>query len=239
MIGYFTDAPGSQRFPAPRAVAAVSGPPKLFIALVGKLSDFGVMREVKSAMSGATGLPVHSINSPRRVPGIENSDHVNFWDAGYPALMVTDTAYLRNPNYHGPNDTWQTLDRRMAQVVQAVYAVTLHSWVGGSGVDRAHGCSESRGRITKVEDHVDEDQSRHRAEQSGRSPRRGITSVILPFMKTAISIPEPVFRRAEQLAKRLGISRSELYSRAVAELVEKHRDDLVTSRLNEVYATES
>ena len=42
--------------------------------------------------------------------------------------MVTDTAYLRNPNYHGPNDTWQTLDyRRMAQVVQAVYAVTQHA----------------------------------------------------------------------------------------------------------------
>ena len=36
-------------------------------------------------MSGATRLPVHSINSPRRVPGIENSDHANFWDAGYPA----------------------------------------------------------------------------------------------------------------------------------------------------------
>ena len=54
-------------------------------------------------------------------------------------------------------------------------------------------------------------------------------------MKTAISIPEPTFHSAEQLARRLGISRSELYSRAVAELIGKHRDDLVTSRLNEVY----
>jgi metal-responsive CopG/Arc/MetJ family transcriptional regulator len=55
-------------------------------------------------------------------------------------------------------------------------------------------------------------------------------------MKTAISIPDRVFRSAEQLAQRLGISRSELYARAIAALIEEHRDDLVTSRLNEIYA---
>jgi len=123
MIGYFTDAAASQRFPAP-GLSLLYPDRGDFVALVGKLSDFGVMRRVKSAMRGASALPVHSLNSPRRVPGIENSDHVSFWDAGYPALMVTDTAYLRNPNYHGPNDVWQTLDyRRMAQVVQAIHAV--------------------------------------------------------------------------------------------------------------------
>ena len=127
MIGYFTDAPKSQRFPAP-GLALLYPDQGNFIALVGKLSDYGTMRRVKSAMSGATPLAVHSINSPRRVPGIENSDHVNFWDAEYPALMVTDTAYLRNANYHKASDTWQTLDyRRMAQVVQAVYAITRQS----------------------------------------------------------------------------------------------------------------
>jgi Zn-dependent M28 family amino/carboxypeptidase len=126
MIGFYTDAPKSQRFPAP-GLSLLYPDQGNFIALVGKLSDYGTMRRVKSAMSGATSLPVHSINSPRRVPGIENSDHVNFWDADYPALMVTDTAYLRNPNYHKASDTWETLDyRRMAQVVQAVYAVTRH-----------------------------------------------------------------------------------------------------------------
>ena len=54
-------------------------------------------------------------------------------------------------------------------------------------------------------------------------------------MKTAISIPDRVFQSAEQLAARLGVSRSELYSKALATLIEKHRDDLVTSRLNEIY----
>ena len=57
-------------------------------------------------------------------------------------------------------------------------------------------------------------------------------------MKTAISIPETVFRSAEQLARRLGVSRSELYSKAVAQLIDKHRDDLVTVRLNEIYGAE-
>ena len=54
-------------------------------------------------------------------------------------------------------------------------------------------------------------------------------------MKTAISIPDPVFKSAEQLASRLRVSRSELYAKAVRAFVEEHRDDLVTSRLNEVY----
>ena len=57
-------------------------------------------------------------------------------------------------------------------------------------------------------------------------------------MKTAISIPDRVFRSAEQLAARLGVSRSELYSKALEALVEKHRDDLITTRLNEIYGVD-
>lgn len=57
-------------------------------------------------------------------------------------------------------------------------------------------------------------------------------------MKTAISIPAPVFHSAEKLAARLGVSRSELYAKAVAALVDKHREELVTARLNEVYGPE-
>jgi hypothetical protein len=54
-------------------------------------------------------------------------------------------------------------------------------------------------------------------------------------MKTAISVPDRVFRSAEQLASRLGVSGSELYSKALAALVDKHQDALITSRLNEIY----
>lgn len=54
-------------------------------------------------------------------------------------------------------------------------------------------------------------------------------------MKTAISIPDRIFESAEKLAARLGVSRSEPYARAVASLVEQHRDDLVTEKLNKIY----
>ncbi len=57
-------------------------------------------------------------------------------------------------------------------------------------------------------------------------------------MKTAVSIPDRVFESAEKLAARLGVSRSELYARALVSLVEKYREDLITSKLNEVYGPE-
>ncbi len=57
-------------------------------------------------------------------------------------------------------------------------------------------------------------------------------------MKTAISIPDTVFKSADVLAERLGVSRSELYARAVAEYVAKHQDAKVTERLNAVYAAQ-
>jgi metal-responsive CopG/Arc/MetJ family transcriptional regulator len=55
-------------------------------------------------------------------------------------------------------------------------------------------------------------------------------------MKTAISIPDPVFKAADSLAKRLGVSRSELYSKAINEFLSKHRDQGVTEILNGVYS---
>jgi metal-responsive CopG/Arc/MetJ family transcriptional regulator len=57
-------------------------------------------------------------------------------------------------------------------------------------------------------------------------------------MKTAVSIPDRVFESAEKLAARLGVSRSQLYAKALASLVEKHREDLITSRLNEIYGSD-
>lgn len=125
MIGYFTDAPNSQRFPIGllRAFYPSEGN---FITVVGKLGNGRLVRRVKRAMRGASPLPVHSINAPRLVPGVDFSDHVNYWDAGYDALMITDTAFYRNPNYHTALDTADTLDyRRMAMVVEGVYAAVL------------------------------------------------------------------------------------------------------------------
>ena len=58
-------------------------------------------------------------------------------------------------------------------------------------------------------------------------------------MKTAVSIPDRVFQSAEKLAARLGVSRSDLYARALVSLVERHREDLITERLNEIYSSKA
>jgi uncharacterized membrane protein YukC len=74
-------------------------------------------------MAGATELPVRSINAPALVPGVDFSDHYNFWKHGWNAVMITDTAFYRNPNYHEVTDTPDTLDfERMTRVVTGVYA---------------------------------------------------------------------------------------------------------------------
>jgi metal-responsive CopG/Arc/MetJ family transcriptional regulator len=57
-------------------------------------------------------------------------------------------------------------------------------------------------------------------------------------MKTAISLPDDLFRSGDALARRLGVSRSELYARALAEFLAKHKADHITQRLNVVYAAE-
>jgi hypothetical protein len=94
--------------------------------IVGKINQGGVVRRVKSVMSGATPLPVYSINAPSLVAGIDFSDHRNYWDAGYDAVMITDTAFYGNRNYHKAQDMPDSLDyKRMAMVVQGVYASVL------------------------------------------------------------------------------------------------------------------
>jgi hypothetical protein len=122
MLGYFTDKPGSQTFPVP-GMGLVYPSRGNFIAVVGNGSSWGFTREVKARMAGATELDVRSINAPALLPGVDFSDHYNFWKHGWDAVMITDTAFYRNPNYHQMTDTHDTLDyERMAHVVTGVYA---------------------------------------------------------------------------------------------------------------------
>jgi hypothetical protein len=67
-------------------------------------------------------LPVRSINAPRWIPGIDFSDHLNYWAHDIPAVMITDTAFYRNVHYHQLTDTPEKLDyERMAQVIDGVF----------------------------------------------------------------------------------------------------------------------
>ncbi len=121
MIGCFFDRPGSQQFPFPLLRLFYPGRGD-FIAVVGNLRGAGIVRRVKRAMRGGTDLPVYSINAPALVPGVDLSDHVNYWREGDPAVMITDTAFYRNDRYHTERDTPETLDyERMAKVVEGVF----------------------------------------------------------------------------------------------------------------------
>jgi Zn-dependent M28 family amino/carboxypeptidase len=125
MIGYFSDQPDSQQYPL-SVLKAFYPTQGNFIAVVGKIDQGRVVRRVKGAMMEASPLPVYSINAPRSIPGVDFSDHLNYWNEGYDALMITDTAFYRNPHYHTSTDTPDILDyRRMAIVVQGVYAAVL------------------------------------------------------------------------------------------------------------------
>lgn len=122
-IGYFSDAPDSQKLltPVMKAVYPTTGN---FIALVGNYEEGHLSRRVKAAMQGATDLPVYSINAPSFLTGIDFSDHLSYWNEGFAGMMVTDTAFFRNEAYHTPEDTPDRLDYvRMAKVVEGVRRV--------------------------------------------------------------------------------------------------------------------
>ena len=97
-----------------------------FIGIVAPLGDFTATRRVKGLFLGASDLPVVSINAPRSLQGVDFSDHASYWRFGMPAMMITDTSFFRNLNYHEATDTPETLDyARMAKVVRAVHAVAM------------------------------------------------------------------------------------------------------------------
>ena len=121
MIGYFVDERGTQGYP--HLVLKFIYPSRgNYVAIVSRTDMRDVIKSFKIGMKGTTDLPVYSIAAPAAIPGVDFSDHRNYWKEGYPAIMITDTAFYRNRKYHTPEDTADRLDYdRMAQVVIAVF----------------------------------------------------------------------------------------------------------------------
>ncbi len=121
-IGYFSDAPKSQTYPMP--LLKLWYPQEgHFIGVAGNLASRDLARKIKQDIHAITNLPAASINAPAFIPGMDFSDHRSYWAHGWPAVMITDTAFYRNPHYHTAQDTPDTLDyTRMAKVVRGVYA---------------------------------------------------------------------------------------------------------------------
>jgi hypothetical protein len=99
-----------------------SGEYSSYIAVVGKWEQRSMISRVSGLMAQQGKIDVVPAPVPSWIGGADWSDHRNYWEFGYPAVMVTDTAYLRNPNYHKATDTIYTLDfENMAGVVRGVY----------------------------------------------------------------------------------------------------------------------
>ncbi len=124
-VGYFTDRPGSQNFPAPGM--ALFYPEKgNFLAVAGKTGQGDMVDEVSKFMARRMKLPVETITAPAFLTGIDFSDHLNYWKFDFPAVLVSDTAFYRNRNYHRPGDTSDTLNYAgMAEVVEGLYGVLI------------------------------------------------------------------------------------------------------------------
>jgi hypothetical protein len=120
MIGYY-----SSRQNWPNQLFALMYPSKGdFIGVAGGWSDRRLARSVKRAIATSGGIRVVSFSGLRETS--DASDQRNYWAHGWPAVIVTDTAFLRNPNYHTVHDTADTLDyRKMARVMDGVLKAVL------------------------------------------------------------------------------------------------------------------
>lgn len=124
MIGYFSEEPGSQRYPVEQ-IGWVYPTVGNFITVIGRFDQGGTVREVKRHMLHGADLPIEAMVVPTTLfEEVNFSDHLNYWRYDYPAVMITDTAFFRNFAYHTANDTADRLDYdRMAQVVSGIFEV--------------------------------------------------------------------------------------------------------------------
>jgi Zn-dependent M28 family amino/carboxypeptidase len=118
MLGYCSHAENSQQLPPP--LVGLYPSVGNFIALIGNQNSHPLLGAFAFGMKHVPDLPVEMLAVPDNgnpLPASRLSDHSGFWDAGYPALMITDTSFLRNPHYHMPTDTIDTLDFDFLQKV--------------------------------------------------------------------------------------------------------------------------
>jgi len=122
MLGYYDDRPGSQQYPPP--LSSLYPNTGNFIGFAGNLGSRALVKRCLATFRRTTPFPSEAAVLPELIQEIGWSDQWSFWQFGYPALMVTDTALFRNPHYHSGSDTPRTLHYdRMARVVEGLHAV--------------------------------------------------------------------------------------------------------------------
>lgn len=146
MIGYYAAA---QRWPN-QLFALMYPSAGDFIGVTGGWSDRHLARVVKRSIAASGGVRVVSFSGLRATS--DASDLRNYWPHGWPAVMVTDTGFLRNPNYHTSRDTPDTLDYwRMARVVDGLLnTIVTITAVQRSGVSGQRSESTARQREARA-----------------------------------------------------------------------------------------
>jgi len=121
-IGYYSDWSGSQRYPFPLGFFYPST--GNFIAFVSNLTSRALLHETLASFRRHAGIPSEGVAAPAFIPGVDWSDHWSFWQEGWPALMVTDTAPYRYLHYHTGEDTPDKVDyERLARVVTGLHGM--------------------------------------------------------------------------------------------------------------------
>ncbi len=121
MIGYFSSEKYSQDYPV-NGMSMKYGTKGDFIALIGKWTRGAFVTNFTKQFKDQQTIRSVSFFAPESVTGIDFSDHLNYWHFGFQALMITDTSFYRNKNYHKPSDKIETLNTpKIAQVIDGVY----------------------------------------------------------------------------------------------------------------------
>lgn len=127
MIGYFKDEKKSQDFPV-GILSWIYGDKGDFITLVKRFIGAGpFVGNFIDHFKEANQIKTETFPAPEFVKGVDFSDHLNYWKFNFPALMITDTSFFRNKNYHKSTDTLETLDiQRMTKVIDAIFLSIIH-----------------------------------------------------------------------------------------------------------------
>jgi aminopeptidase YwaD len=148
MVGYTDLRACSQKYPT--GLSWLYPDRGDFIGVIGNWNSNSLLRRFSRQMRQVRELPVETLSVPGNgalIPAVRLSDHSPFWDLGYPALMITDTSFYRNPHYHGPTDTLDTLNLEFISkvcegVIRAVLGLSQRTApVGAIGEPRGIGAS--------------------------------------------------------------------------------------------------
>ncbi|TNE53347.1 MAG: M28 family peptidase [Bacteroidetes bacterium] len=121
MIGYFKDEKKTQDYPL-RMLKGIYGSRGNYITLVRKLNGDAFERRFFRKFKKQKKIRTKRFIAPATLTGVDFSDHLNYWKFGFPALMITDTAFYRNKSYHKDSDQLENLDlERMAKVIEACF----------------------------------------------------------------------------------------------------------------------